>query len=235
MNYKSLIDLETERLEFLKKHELDEENINKFKLGIKKVSEEEATKLGKELLETITKKGYNDNHKAIIQLIYDGADIEYKEEKNGNYPLLICARKNYLKTFIVLLNAGANINQVNNFLTTATMASAKYGNKEILEILIIMGADINARYLDGDTALSSAKLHDNVECFNMLVASSAYLNTRNMSNKTLMDINKDSKANFDLSQMPASIILKPSNDSPFESAQKLLDEASIKLGKIINK
>ena len=175
MNNASLAMLENHRMELLKKYELDLENIKKFKEKIQQVSEEESTELGKELFELISTKGFNDDYEQALELIYKGANIEYKNEKKGDFSLLICARKNYLKTFLALVKAGANINQVNNYLTTPTMASARHGNKEMLEVLILMGADINARCLDGDNAIMSAKRHDQVECFDMLLRKSAYL------------------------------------------------------------
>ena len=138
MNNTSLVMLENNRVEFLKKYELDPESIKKFKETIQQVSEEESTELGKELFELISKKGFNDDYEKALELIYKGANIEYKNEKKGDFTLLICARKNYLKTFLALVKAGADINQVNNYLTTTAMASARHGNKEILEILIIM-------------------------------------------------------------------------------------------------
>ena len=230
MNNNSLIDLEKERLELIKKYGLDEKSINEFKSKIKKVSEEEATKLGSELFETVSRRWFNDNYEKVIELIYNGADIEYKDEQKGDFALIKCARKNHKKTFAALLKAGANVNQVNNYLTTATMASARHGCRDILEMLILMGADINARCLDGDNAIMSAKRHSQVECFNMLVSASAHLNNRNILNETLIDLS--STANFDLSKLSSSILPSNNNGVTFDDTQNLLDEATQKLAKL---
>ena len=233
MNNTSLVMLENNRIEFLKKYELDSESIKKFKETIQQVSEEESTELGKELFELISKKGFNDDYEKALELIYKGANIEYKSEKKGDFTLLICARKNYLKTFLALVKAGADINQVNNYLTTTAMASARHGNKEILEILIIMGADINLRCLDGDNAIMSAKRHDRVECFDLLVKASSHLANRNLANQTIMDI--PSTATFDFSGFPETILpISSDTSASFGDTQDLLKEATKKLKKYKN-
>lgn len=227
MNDVSLIELENARKELLEKYSLDIESISTFKSKIKSISKEEADNLGKELFEIISKRDFKDDFEQVIELIINGANLEYKDDKKGNFSLLVCARKNYLQTFIVLIKAGANINQVNDYLTTATMASARHGNKEILEILILLKADINARCLDGDNALMSAKRHNQVECFDMLVDASCYLDNRNINNESVVDLN--STAKFDLSKMPSSVFVSEKSDVSFEDMQMLIDEARDKM------
>lgn len=187
MNNNSLSSLIDNRISILNKYGLDDKSIKEFRSKIKRASDSEKESLGSELLNTISKKGFNDDFNRVLELIYNGADIEYKNSKKGDYALLICARKNYIKTFITLIKAGANVDQVNDYLTTAVMASARHGNKEILEILILFGADINKRCLDGDSALMSAKMHNQSECFNMLVQAGAYINNINFLNQTFLD------------------------------------------------
>lgn len=231
MNDINILLLEQTKKEKLEQYGLDEKSIEKFRKKIKTVTEEEAETLGKELFDTIFKSGFNDNEDKIIELIYKGANIEYKNATKGNFPLLICARKNYIKTFIALLKAGANVNQTNDYLTTSVMGSARHGNKEILELLIFMGADVNARCLDGDSAIMMAKRHDMVECFDMLVNAGAYLNNRNMHNKTIADIS--SVADFKLSEITKDI-LDQFNEVTSEDVEILLDEAMNKMTLINN-
>ena len=186
MNDVDLNLLEQQKIDKLKEYGLDIDSINNFKAKIKKVSVEEEVSLGKELLNLISSKNYDDDKDLdkVVELIYKGALIEYKDEK-GDFPLLRCARKNYLKTFIVLVKAGANVNQKNNYLTTATMASARHGNKEILDILILMKADINAKCKDGDNALISARKHEKLDCFFMLVLANANLPVESYDNRSI--------------------------------------------------
>ncbi len=177
MNNVDLLLLEQQRIDKLKEYGLDPESIKEFKSKIKVVSDEERSSLGKELFDLVTSNSYKDepDYEKVLELIYKGADIEYKNDTKGDFALLRCARKNYLKTFLVLIKAGADINQKNNYLTTATMACARHGNKEMLEILILMKADINAKCKDGDNAIISARCHLEVDCFYMLVNAGANL------------------------------------------------------------
>lgn len=231
MNDINILLLEQTKNKKLEQYGLDVKSIETFRKKIKKVTEEEAETLGKELFDTIFKSGFNDNEDKIIELIYKGANIEYKNDTKGNFALLICARKNYIKTFITLLKAGANVNQTNNYLTTSVMGSARHGNKEILELLILMGADVNARCLDGDSAIMMAKCHDNVECFDMLVNAGVYLNNRNMHNQTIADIS--SVADFKLSEITKDVLNK-FNEVTSKDVENLLDEAISKMTSIIN-
>lgn len=232
MNNADILKIEIERKQVLEKYGLDEESIKIFREKISNLSEEESQSLGQELFELISKKGYNEDSELdrVIELIYKGANIEYKNEKKGDYSLLICSRKNYLKTFIVLLKAGANVNQLNNYLTTSTMAAARHGNKEILELLILMKADVNARCLDGDNAVMTAKRHNQIECFNILMNAHAYLNNRNLTNQTILDI--DSKADFGILSLSHSLRQDTPEETTYEDAELLLDEAFKKMESI---
>ena len=217
MNNNSLSSLIDNRISILNKYGLDDKSIKEFRSKIKSVSDSEKESLGSELLNIISKKGFNDDFNRVLELIYNGADIEYKNSKKGDYALLICARKNYIKTFITLIKAGANVDQVNDYLTTAVMASARHGNKEILEILILLGADINKRCLDGDSALMSAKMHNQSECFNMLVQAGAYINNINSLNQTFLD--SSGSVEFDKSIFERDIEI-----SKNEEAKDLINE-----------
>lgn len=226
MNNVSFNELENQKVELLKKYQLDTNSIKEFRSKIKQVSQEESDALGKELFEMIFKKDFNDDYEKALDLIYKGANVEYKNKTKGNFALIICARKDYFKTFLLLLRAGANVNQVNNFLTTSAMASARHGNSDILEILILMDADINARCLDGDTAIMSAKRHTRVGCFYRLEQAHAYLNNRNLYNQTIEDLHG---VYSDLGDNTSdSGLWVPEEQDPFA----LIEEAEQKLKKL---
>lgn len=195
MNNVDLMLLEKQKIDKLKKNGLDPDGINEFKSKIKKVSKKEKEALGKELFDLLMSNSYNDSTdwEKIVELIYKGANIEYKDDKKGDFALLRCARKGYLKAFLALISAGANVNQKNNYLTTTTMASARHGNKEILEILILMNADINAKCKDGDNAIISARKHNRVECFNMLVNAGANLCVVSQEGKSIYSFGSNPK------------------------------------------
>lgn len=232
MNNVDILLLEQQRVEKLKEYGLDSDSINEFKSKIKIVSEEEQETLGKELFELITSKSFKDetDYEKVIELVYKGANIEYKNDTKGDFALLRCARKNYLKTFLVLIKAGANINQKNNYLTTATMASARHGNKEMLEILILMKADINSKSKDGDNALISARNHHQVDCFYMLVNAGAYLPVISQDGHSIYTFSPNEKFESPLLET----VSKKENTKPitFDDSNNLLEEAQSKLEEV---
>lgn len=230
MNNTSIFDLEKSREGIRKKHGLDTESIAEFKSKIKIVSEDEANRLGKEMFELIAKRGFADNYEKVIEYIHQGANVDYKDEKKGDFPLIVCARKGYLKTLVALIKAGANVNQANNFLTTPIMSAARHGYKEMLKLLILMGADVNAVCKDGDTALISAKRHDQVECFNLLVDNNANIFHQNLMQETVLEI-KSSKS-FDFSRFTKVTSVRPKVGASAEEAQALIDEAAKALKKV---
>ncbi len=237
MDSKNILEIEQERLELLKKYKLDEESNLEFRSTIKKVSEEEADKLGKKLYNIINKKDYNEKDDTqfdeVVNLVFDGANLEYKTSQKKIFPLLVCCRKGYIKTFILLVRAGANVNQVNDYGTTCCMAAARHNYVRILNLLILLRADINARCSDGDTALFSAKIHNSKEAFQALVQAGSYLGNRNSLNQTIFDVNPSSSLTIDSKFIADKNLSVPSVS--FQDTQDLLEEASQKMKQILQK
>lgn len=159
----------------LRQYRLSPDSIQNFRSKIKKVSKEKSLQLGKDLFDIINDKKYDENKalNKVIDLILTGAKLDYYDNFNESFPLLICAQRNYLWTFIALVRGGADINKSNCRLSTPTILSAAFGNDLILEILILLGANINAVNKFGETALMLAKINEQYKCFDMLVASGA--------------------------------------------------------------
>lgn len=229
MNDTSLFTLENNRQQLYKYYGVDSDSIKEFMSSVATVSEEEANALGKELFELISKKGYNDSDGKAVALIKRGANVEFKNDKKGDYALLVCARKGYIETFKALIKRGANVNQVNNYFTTALMAAARHGRLDMVKILLLFGADINARCLDGDNALFSAKRHGQKACFDELLKANAILTTKNLANDTFLDVEGD--VSFDTkfleSRFRETVISVKEED-----ATELLDEAKQKVKSI---
>lgn len=238
MNNSSLMELENNKLKKLEEYQLDEKSILKFQSKIEKVDEEESNRLGKELLELLSKKkpsslSLDELLDKAIELIKNGANIEYKEESKGNFPLLICARKGYIEIAYVLLRAGANVNQLNSYGTTALMATARHGHSELLQLLILLKADVNAKSRDGDDALMSAKRHNQQECADILIKEQAYLTHRNLENETILNV--PGNISIDLSYIESSTLSEITTSKTEEDVFDLISEAEAKLNKIIQK
>lgn len=125
----------------------------------------------------------------IVNEALDGRKRNIKTGYRGDTSLLMCAKKGFYKRFFTLVMAGANINARNDRLSTAVMWSARNGYVDILQDLILLGADLNLKsLLDGDTAMHSAARHNQVECVKMLIAAGVSTNILNDNNKTPLDL-----------------------------------------------
>ncbi len=190
--------VDDERLKKLKELGIDSESIEEFKKSIEEVDEFEADLLGERL--------YKDCGKMSIKhqeyLIQQGANLNYRSPKKGDFLLLKSARRNYFDLFLLCIKAGCDVNECNKYGTTPTMTSARHGNDKILELCILLGADINAQCKDGDTALMSAKRHNQVKCFEMLKQANAQFGIKNNLNQTVQEIpvqDNGSEEDIDLS------------------------------------
>lgn len=234
MNNPSIIEeKELARKEQLEKLGLTEENIAKNKKLIAEVDEAKANELGEKLVKLIGKKDYNEDNETTFQevltLIKDGANLSFESSK-GNFPLILCAKKGYIKTFITLLKFGANIHQVNKNDTSVVMSSARNGYIAILDISLLMGVDVNAVCYDADTALNMAKRHGNEECFEMLINHNAILNIKNFLNLTSYEIqNEDGGDNIEDAKYYSQVPKNPVLEVTHEDAMDLINEAKLKL------
>ena len=182
-----LNDLEESKNYILKQYKLDKDSINEFRSKIKCVSDEESKKNFLDLFNLVSAQDYHDNYEKAIKYIYNGADLNILYiDTLPNF----CIYFNHIQTFILLLRAGVDINLVDNKSLTPLMKCAEVGNKEILELLILMGADINIKNEVGNSALSIAIKNNHKECANILINAQAHLNCTNISNINVIDTNK---------------------------------------------
>ena len=219
-------DLEKKYLKILTDYGIKIEEIEKVKEQNIKVNDKKRTQLGKELMDLILSKETLVIEKA-KDLISKGADVNYKSEPKGDFPLLVCARKGYDEMAALLINSGADVNLANNYGTTALMAAARHDNAKLCTVLIRLGADVNASCKDGDTALFSAKMHGNDDCVKLLVQHNACLYHKNEKGESVLDVRGN-----------ATVIKKyiPKEETiaevTHEDAMKLIEEASKELPEI---
>ncbi len=210
------VSLEKER--FLKEYSLDKESIMSFRKNIRVVKED--SRLFDLLMERYSEG--SDYDKA-LDIIKSGTDIDYKDSKKGDYPLLISVRKGLIKTSSLIIRAGANIDNESNFKTTALMTASRHGHLELVKILVLLGAKVNSKCLDGYTALMYAKKYGMVDVFKYLIQSGAYLDDLNFLNESAVSINSKDNLKFGIDSK---------NEETSLDYMKLLEEARANLESI---
>lgn len=110
-------------------------------------------------------KGY----KEIVELLIEkGANINFKD--NNNWTALLCACRNgYLEIVDLLINNGAKVKKA---LPYAVMS----GKKELVELLIKVGCDINYNSEKVSPAISVACYHEYKEIVELLISKEANIN-----------------------------------------------------------
>ena len=111
-------------------------------------------------------------------LIRNGADIMAKDDL-GSTPLHYAAGDNDLRKSKLLLDNGANINEVNTF-GTPLQNAVKKGHKEILKFLIKKGADVNARRWPFDAPLYCAITENQSELLQLLIFHGAKIDEKSL-------------------------------------------------------
>ena len=125
----------------------------------------------------------------IIELLLNkGADIN-KTLKDGRTALHIAASQGYTEIVQLLLNRNADLNltfkrlagrEITREITgiTVLMLAVLIGKKELVEMLITAGADVNAHTSNGDTALLEAAYSGDLDIVELLLKNGAHSNAR---------------------------------------------------------
>ena len=92
---------------------------------------------------------------AIRQHIKAGSDLDEKEANGGSSPLITAAVFGKTEIALALIEAGADVNYLNNEGSTPLHTAAFFGRTEIVEALLANGADLTIKNKAGSTALES--------------------------------------------------------------------------------
>ena len=104
-------------------------------------------------------------------------------------PLLFSAREGDVQNLRCLLDAGANVNEANEYGITTLMLAALEGNADAVRLLLERGANVNAASNDGRTALTMAAAAwggQHTESARFLVEKGANLNARTQKGRTAL-------------------------------------------------
>ena len=125
----------------------------------------------------------------VVALLEQNPELVFSKDKFGNTPLHLAALHNQPAIAALLLANGADVNArnidehripraANAGETPLTLALLSYQHKEMLELLLTHGADVNIMLSDGDTPLHRATKRDRPDDVELLLANGADPNAR---------------------------------------------------------
>ena len=133
--------------------------LDKQKAVEKRVSEEDALKMGKYLIDIIRfDKGVDE----FMSTVDAGANLDAKDDEKGKTALDWASKYGYKQMVDVLIKNGADLNAQDNEGVTPLMTAASWRYVDIVYELIVHGADINIKDYNGDDLLSKYAREENV-------------------------------------------------------------------------
>jgi len=118
------------------------------------------------------------NHDIVKLLIDKGADVNANRAQSPAFPRA---------AFFVIPNAKDNIRVTPLYLATL------YGGKNVIELLISKGADVNARNEIGQTALHRAAKSKSKDVVELLISKGADVDVKDNKGRTALDLAEESK------------------------------------------
>lgn len=180
---------------------------------------------------------YNGNFEMVKLLVSHGANVNWSN-KDGFTPLMAAVETNNLKIVRYLLQNKARVNiSTLKDKTTPLHIACFNGNKECAELLVVAGANVNAKNLYNATPVITAALYGNNELIDYLKSSGAVLNKDNANELALgMISNGNSKNTEFLTELGANINISDKNgktllhtaaeNKDFKSAEFLIRNGS---------
>ncbi|CAF0804567.1 unnamed protein product [Brachionus calyciflorus] len=123
-------------------------------------------------------------------LISRGSKINYENAKHKT-PLILASELIYPYDFQMsklLISNGALVNYQTTNGNTALLSAAKFGNPEVINLLLKANSNINSKFSDGATALMRACYYNYPEIVDLLLVSNADVEARNKRNETALYI-----------------------------------------------
>ncbi|MBV8661066.1 MAG: ankyrin repeat domain-containing protein [Candidatus Dependentiae bacterium] len=147
----------------------------------------------KTLMDAISKDDI-EKVKRLIQL--DVVDVNQKDDSFfGETPLHVAIEYEAYKVIPLLVKAGADVNQKNNYDLTPLHYAALNNAYKVILLLVKAGADINQRDNNGDTPLHLAAEGNVDKAVQLLLDADADVNQANNSGKTPLRLAIENHAN----------------------------------------
>ncbi len=128
-------------------------------------------------------------------LVSKGADVNAKDDTFGYTKLNgACLFGNDMDLAAFLVSQGADVNTKNNWGITPLLGASMKGNRELVELLIAHGADVNMGYWNG-TPLLAAAAAGHTDVVTVLIAKGADINASDNQGRTALAVAKQGNHN----------------------------------------
>lgn len=108
--------------------------------------------------------------------------------ERGNTLLHNAALNGHMDLTRALIDAGADVNKLDQDDKTPIFEAARYGQLDVVKLLIDAGADVNAIGPDGRTPLIVSSTHGHIEVIHVLMKNGADLNAVDYDGYTAYDV-----------------------------------------------
>jgi len=126
------------------------------------------------------------NLDVVQQYITAGTNLDASDQDDGYTALMEATVNNCTEMARLLIDAGADVDLVDQNGWTALIYSARYNSPEIARLLIDAGADVDLVTQDGSTALMFAAVSNRPEIARLLIAAGANVDLVNQNGSTAL-------------------------------------------------
>jgi len=126
----------------------------------------------------------NGDLKKVKVIIKENPDLVFRQDDNGDTPLIWAALRDHKDVAEFLLASSAKVNATNNAGETPLHLAAGKGYKDVVELLLAHRAEVNFRDSHGHTPLELAAADGYKDVVELLLANKADVNAKNNAGAT---------------------------------------------------
>jgi len=165
-------------------------------------------------------------HVAIVRLLLAKGSVvnDRADGAAGDSALSLAVYKNYGDVAMALLDAGADVNRVDDDDHDIVLLDAAiHKNHQLMAKMIEKKANVNHQNIDGNTALHNAAKNGSPECVKLLLANGADVKLRNKDGRTALQVSEEYQCSKELVSKIAV--------SPADENKKYFDTPTLSLVK----
>jgi len=125
-----------------------------------------ASSLNKQMYAAVLQK----NDAALRAAIMDGADVDHRHENYGpgNTALIGASFNGWVEGVSILIDQGANVDEVNSYGENALLCCASHGTKDVAQVLLLSDCVLSIQANNGETAQERAEQNNFTEIVEMI-------------------------------------------------------------------